>query len=185
LPDSADSDELLVQATGKGDLKAFEQLVRRHQTWAWRIAYRFIGNEEDAADIVQDAFLRLLDASGRYRPTAKFTTYFYRIISRLCLDRAKRKQPLFLETLPDTADLRPSITETMMRHEAAVAVRSALDTLPPNQRLAIMFRYYENLSYEQIASALEITTKAVERLLARGREHLRGLLEKKDDFFQL
>jgi RNA polymerase sigma-70 factor, ECF subfamily len=185
LPDSADSDELLVQATGKGDLKSFEQIVTRHQAWAWRIAYRFIGNEEDASDIVQDAFLRLLDASGRYRPTAKFRTFFYQIISRLCLDRAKKKQPLFLETIPDTPDPRPSVTDTMMRHEAAIAVRSALDTLPPNQRLAIVLRYYENLNYEEIASALETTTKAVERLLARGREHLKGILEKKDDFIQL
>jgi RNA polymerase sigma-70 factor (ECF subfamily) len=185
LPDSADSDELLVQATGKGDLTSFEQIVTRHQTWAWRIAYRFIGNEEDASDIVQDAFLRLLDASGRYRPTAKFRTFFYQIISRLCLDRAKKKQPLFLETIPDTPDPCPSVTDVIMRHEAAIAVRSALDTLPPNQRLAIVLRYYENLNYEEIASALETTTKAVERLLARGREHLKGILGKKDDFFQL
>ena len=185
MPDSADSDELLVQATGRGDLQSFERIVTRHQTWAWKIAYRFIGNEEDASDIVQDAFLRLLDASGRYRPTAKFKTFFYQIISRLCLDRAKKKQPLFLETIPDTPDPRPSVTDAMMRQEAAIAVRSALDTLPPNQRLAIVLRYYENLNYEEIASALETTTKAVERLLARGREHLKGILEKKDDFFQL
>jgi RNA polymerase sigma-70 factor (ECF subfamily) len=184
LPDSADSDELLVQATGKGDLKSFVQIVTRHQIWAWRIAYRFTGNEEDASDIVQDAFLRLLDASGRYRPTAKFRTFFYQIISRLCLDRAKKKQPLFLETIPDTADLSPSLTDALIQHEAAIAVRSALDTLPPNQRLAIVLRYYENLNYEEIASAIETTTKAVERLLARGREHLKGILEKQDDFFQ-
>ncbi len=181
--DSGDSDELLVQATGQGDLQSFNQIVERHQTWAWRVAYRFIGNEEDASDIIQEAFLRLLDASGRYRPTAKFRTYFYQIISRLCLDRAKKKQPLLLETVPDAPDARPSVTDAMMRHEAAVAVRSALDALPPNQRLAIVLRYYEYLDYEEIASALETTTKAVERLLARGRERLRAILGNRDDFF--
>jgi len=183
LPDAADSDELLLQAAGKGDLKAFAELVSRHQIWAWLVAYRYTGNEEDAADIVQEAFLRLLDASGRYRPLAKFRTYFYQIISRICLDRAKKKQPLLLETVPNTPDPSPGITDTMMRQENAIAVRAALDSLPPNQRLAIVLRYYENLGYEEIASTLETTTKAVERLLARGRERLRDMLGRRENFF--
>jgi len=183
LPDSPESDEFLLQAVGQGDLAAFSRIVEHHQTWAWRVAYRFTGNKEDASDIVQEAFLRLLAASGRYRPTAKFRIYFYQIISRLCLDQAKRKQPLLLETVPDTPDPSPDITNTMMRQEKAIAVRATLDGLPPNQRLAIVFRYYENLGYEEIASALETTTKAVERLLARGRERLRNVLGSKENFF--
>jgi RNA polymerase sigma-70 factor (ECF subfamily) len=176
-------DEDLMLCARRGDLAAFEEIVRRHQTWAWRIAYQFLGNEEDAEDVVQDAFIRLLDASGRYRPTATFKTYFYRVITRLCLDRAKKKQPLYLETIPDSPDPRPGVAEAMMRRETAVAVRAALDGLPPNQRMAIVLRYYEDLNYEEIASALETTTKAVERLLARGREGLRAILGNRDDFF--
>lgn len=183
MPECPDSDEFLLQATGRGDLAAFSRIVERHQTWAWRTAYRFTGNAEDASDIVQEAFLRLLDASGRYRPTAKFRTYFYQIISRLCLDQAKRKQPLLLETVPDSPDPSPDATDTMMRQEAAVAIRAALDALPPNQRLAIVLRYYENLGYEEIASALATTTKAVERLLARGRKRLRDMLGSRENFF--
>lgn len=182
--DSGDSDELLVRAIGQGDLDAFNQTVERHQDWAWRIAYRFTGKEDDASDIVQEAFLRLLNASERYRPAAKFRTFFYQIISRLCLDWAKKKQPLFLETIPDAPDPRPNITDAMVRHEIAVAVRSALEALPPNQLMAIVLRYYEDLNYEEIASALETTTKAVERLLARGREGLRGILGNRNEFFR-
>jgi RNA polymerase sigma-70 factor, ECF subfamily len=183
LPDCPDSDEFLLQAVGRGDLAAFSRIVERHQTWAWRMAYRFTGNAEDAADIAQEAFLRLLDASAHYRPTAKFRTYFYQIISLLCLNQAKKKQPLLLETVPDTPDPSPDITDTMMRRENAIAVRAALDALPPNQRLAIVLRYYENLGYEEIASALETTAKAVERLLARGRDRLRNVLGRREDFF--
>ena len=183
MPDCPDSDEFLLQAVGRGDLAAFSRLVERHQTWAWRVAYRYTGNEEDAADIVQEAFLRLLDASERYRPTAKFRTYFYQIISRLCLDQTKKKRPLLFETVPDPPDPSPDITDTMMRRENAIAVRASLDALPPNQRLAIVLCYYENLGYEEIASALETTTKAVERLLARGRERLREVLGRRDNFF--
>jgi RNA polymerase sigma-70 factor (ECF subfamily) len=185
LPDFADSDELLVQATGKGDLNSFNQIVERHQVWAWKIAYRFSGKEDDASDIVQEAFLRLLDASARYRPTSKFRTYFYQIISRLCLDLAKKKQPLFSETIPDAPDPRPGAAEAMMRSETALTVRTALDGLPPSQRLAIVLRYYEELNYEEIAVALETTPKAVERLLARGREGLRAILGTRDDFFHV
>lgn len=172
-----------MQAVGRGDLAAFSRIVARHQAWAWRVAYRFTGNENDASDIVQEAFLRLLDAAGRYLPTARFRTYFYRIISRLCLDQAKIKRPVFLETVPDTPDPSVDITDMMMRRENTVVVRAALDTLSPSQRLAIVLRYYENLGYEEIASALETTTKAVERLLARGRERLRDVLGRRENFY--
>jgi len=183
LPDALASDEALLQAAGRGDLACFSQIVERHQNWAWRVAYHFIGNKEDASEIVQDAFLRLLDASGRYLPTAKFRTYLYQIISRLCLDQAKRKRPLLLETIPDLPNPSPDITDTIIRRENAIAVRAALDALPPNQRLAIVLRYYENLGYEDIAAALEITTKAAERLLAHGRERLRKTLGSRESFF--
>ncbi|MBI4776128.1 MAG: sigma-70 family RNA polymerase sigma factor [Deltaproteobacteria bacterium] len=183
MPDPAARDEFLMQAAGKGDLEAFGEIVQRHHSWAWRIAYRFLGDEPEAADIVQEAFLRLLDASRRYRPTAKFRTYFYRIITRLCLDRTKKKQPLYLETIPDAPDPRPDAADAMVLQEAAVAVRAALDVLPPNQRMAIVLRYYEELNYEDIASALETTPKAVERLLAHGRERLRAILGGRDEFF--
>lgn len=73
---------MAVSPVHQADVASFSHLVDLHQTWAWRVAYRFTGNEEDASDIIQDAFLNLFEASGRYRPTAKFRTYFYRIISR-------------------------------------------------------------------------------------------------------
>jgi RNA polymerase sigma-70 factor (ECF subfamily) len=169
-------------AAGKGDLEAFEEIIRRHQTWAWKIAYRFLGHKEETEDVVQDAFLRLLDASGRYRATASFKTYFYQIITRLCLDRAKKKQPRYMDTIADSPDPCPDVAEEMIRRETAVAVRAALDTLSPNQRMATVLRYYEGLNYEDIASALETTPKAAERLLARGRERLRAILGARTDF---
>ena len=185
LPDSLANDELLMLAAGNGDLEAFAEIIRRHQAWAWKIAYRFLGHREEAEDVVQDAFLRLLDASGRYRPTASFKTYFYQIITRLCLDRAKKKQALYVDTIADFPDPRPDVAEEMLRRETAVAVRAALDALSPNQRMAIVLRYYEGLNYEGIASALQTTPKAVERLLARARERLRAILGARADTSRL
>ena len=173
------SDKHLMLDVAKGDLEAFEHIVRRHHAWAWRIAYRFLGQKEDAEDIVQKAFLRLLDASGRYQSTSLFRTYFHRIISRLCLDQAKKKHPLYLDTVPDSPEPGPDAQSEMLSRERADAVREALDGLPVAQRLAMVLRYYENLNYHNIASALDTTPKAVERLLARGRERLQSILADK------
>jgi len=182
LLDPEVSDQQLMQAVGSGNHEAFGEIVRRYQTWAWRIAYRFLGHDEDAADVVQEAFLRLLDASGRYQPSANFTTYFYRIITRLCLDRAKKMQPLYVETTPDSPDPQLGVLEEMLRQETGASVRAALDSLPPNQRMAILLHYFEEPNYSEIASALETTPKSVERLLARGRQHLRAILGARDNF---
>lgn len=176
MPDYGQSDEHLLQASGRGDLDAFSRIVQRHQDWGWRIAHRFTGDEAEAADIVQDAFLRLLKAAGRYRPTARFKTYFYCIISRLCMDRAKKKHPQYLDTAPDSPDHGLNATQTLLDREKALAIRAALDLLPPNQRMAMILKYYEDLGYKEIAQALEITPKAVERLLARARQTLRTRL---------
>jgi len=169
--------EQLMQALAGGDLDAFDQIVLRHQKPAWAIACRFLGDRHEAEDVVQDAFLRLLDAAGRYQPTCSFKTYFYRIISRLCLDRVKKKQPRCLDTMPDVSDSGPDALGEMEKRQDAEAVRTALAALPPQQRLAVVLRYYEGLSYQDIASALETTPKAVERLLARGRDHLQAILK--------
>ena len=183
MSDLVPSDESLMQATANGDLNAFEEIVKRHQSWAWRTAYRFLGDKDESADMVQDAFLRLLDASHRYKPKAKFRTYFYQIITRLCLDVTKKKKPRYMKELPETADQNPDASEVLIGNETAAAVRSALQSLPSNQRLAIIYRYYENMNYHEIASVLETTPKAVERLLARGRHRLRTILNEKDNSF--
>lgn len=165
-----------MQAVARGDLAAFDELVLRHQRPAWTLACRFLGDRHEAEDVVQDAFVRLLEAADRYQPTSSFNTYFYRVISRLCLDRAKKKRPRCLEAVPDAFDDGPDAAGEMDRRQSAKAVRAALDTLPPQQRLAVVLRYYEGLSYQDIASVLDTTPKAVERLLARGREHLQATL---------
>jgi RNA polymerase sigma-70 factor (ECF subfamily) len=85
------TDEELMLATARGDLGAFGQLVERHQASAWNAAYRFLGNAVDAEDIAQEAFLRVLDAAPRYRATAKFRTFLFRIVTRLCIDVTRRK----------------------------------------------------------------------------------------------
>lgn len=126
--------------------------------------------------MVQEAFLRVLAASERYRSTARFRTYFYRVITRLCIDRTCKKQPLFTDTLPECPDACTGAADAIMKQQTALQVRDALNALPPCQRMAVILRYYEDLSYKKIASAMDTTPKAVEGLLSRARMQLKSSL---------
>lgn len=169
-------DEDLMLAVGRGDLDAFEELVIRHQGSAWHLAYRFLGDRAHAEDIAQEAFLKVLESAGRWRPTARFRTYLYKIVAHLCRDFIQKKSPESSDRLGDTADVEPSPDAVLVSDEQQRIVREAIAALPPNQRTAIILRYYHNLGYEEIAAVLGITGKGAERLLARARAALRGSL---------
>ena len=165
-----------MRAAGGDDARAFDEIVRRHQQPAWNLAFRFLGDVEEARDVVQEAFLRILDAAPRYRPTALFRTYLFCIVSRLCFDSIRRKRPVPMVQVPEPVDPNPTQIENLVKQEQAEAVRRALVQLPAKQRMAVVMRYYENCGYKQIGDALEVTEKAAERLLARGRKTLGILL---------
>lgn len=171
----ATDEELMLSLSG-GDLAALEKIVRRYQGLAWSVAYRFSGDRIEAEDVAQEAFLRLLDSAGRDRPVRSFRAYFYRVVTHLCLDAARKKRPApaDLNDLPSTS---PEGAERLALGDRAAAVRHALATLPANQRAAVILRYYENLGYREIAESLGCSEKAVERLLARARAALAALLE--------
>lgn len=174
---SAPSDEELMLAVANGDLRAFEQLVRRHQAAAWNAAYRFLGNAADAEDAAQEAFLRILDAAPRYWPTASFRTYLYRIVTRLCFDLARRRRVRRHQPLPDVVANSSSAESASLLMEQAAAVRDALDSLPAAQKMAVVLRYYQDLGYREMAAILATTEKGVERLLARARATLADRLD--------
>jgi RNA polymerase sigma-70 factor, ECF subfamily len=168
------SDEELMLAVGKGDQVAFEELVNRHQASAWHLAYRFLRDRSYAEDIAQEAFLRVLESAGRWRPTARFRTYLYQIIAHLCRDFVQKKSPKSSDRLGDTIGDQPLPDELLVVDEQRHIVRKAIAALPPNQRLAVILRYYHDLGYEEIAATLGTTVKGAERLLARARSSLRG-----------
>lgn len=173
--DMVPSDEALMQAVALGDLAAFERLVLRHQESAWRTAYRMLGCHQTAEDVAQEAFLRIFEAADRYRATAAFRTYLYRIVVRLCLDHLRKGRPVPSDNLLPTDDW-PSPDQQATDAEQAQAVQEAIGSLPPKQRTAVVLRYYEGLSGREIAAAMETSLKAVQRLLARARATLEGLL---------
>jgi len=160
-------------SVAEGDLDAFEQIVLRHQRSAWQTAFHFTGDATEAEDLAQEAFLRILEAAGRYRPSAKFATFLHRVVGRLCLDYAKKKRPRYTGSLPDTPNGSSSPADALADQERERMVRKALDSLAPRQRLAVILRHYEDFSTADIAEAMGTSSKAVERLLARGRADLK------------
>jgi len=170
------SDEQLMSEVAQGDLSAFEQIVRRHQVAAWNAAFRLLGNVNDAEDVAQEAFLRILRAAPRYRPTAAFRTYLYRIITRLCRDHRRKAAPSSCSDLDTEPSQGPSLEAGAVAREERLAVQAALASLPVKQREAVVLRYYESLTYDEIGAVMGVSRKGVERLLARGRAALGALL---------
>jgi RNA polymerase sigma-70 factor (ECF subfamily) len=175
------SDEQLMIAVSKGNVEAFEQIVVRYQRLAWRIAYRYIGNYSDAEEIAQEAFLKILDSAKSYRPSAKFSTYLYKVVANMCLDHSRKKRPQLADEFPVDKELTETPYSNLQIQERNQAIQLAVESLPARQRLAIILRYYENLSYDQIAAAMDTSVKATERLLARARKKLERSLA---DFFK-
>lgn len=170
------SDEELMLNVRDGDLAAFEQIVLQHQPEAWRVAYRFTGDAAEAEDLAQEAFLRILDAAGRYEPTATFRTYFYRVLTRLCIDYRRKKRPIPSDSVALRADGQASPAELAEQHDRDGLIQAALDALPADYRMAVVLRYFEGLGGAEIAEAMGKSVKAVERLLARAREALKSRL---------
>ncbi len=169
-------DNHLMLRVAEGDLNAFGELVRRHQQTAWRIALRFLGDPSEAEDITQEAFLRILAAAPRYKPHAAFSTYLYRVVSRLCIDNSRKKRPVFTDTLPETVDASPDPAATLSQKDRDALIHKALDALPSRQRMVVILKYYEGLRYGEIARVMGTTAKAVERLLGRARTELKAVL---------
>ncbi len=173
---TAIKDEQLMSRVAKGDLDAFEEIVRRNQGTAWRIAYRFLADAGEAEDITQEAFIRILAASPRYKPTAAFATYLYRVVTRLCIDHARKRRPVLSDKLPERADPALDPAAALVRKDRDEMIRRALEALPSRQRMVVILKYYEGLRYDEIARAMGTTVKAVERLLGRARTALKTRL---------
>jgi len=169
-------DEQLMLRVAEGDFYAFNELVRRHHRTAWRIAHRFLGDATEAEDVSQEAFLRILVAAPRYKPTSAFSTYLYRVVTRLCIDNARKTRPVFTDSLPETVASAPDPATALLQKDRDALIRKALDALPSRQRMVIILKYHEGLSYAEIARAMKTTVKAVERLLGRARKTLQSSL---------
>src|SRR4051794_8864457 len=188
----AEPSTVLVQRAQRGDRDALSALVESQQTYVYSIAMSLMHNPTDAADMTQEAFVRLLRSLGTYRGETKFTTWLYRLVTNICLDGLRRRgRPV--ESLDDTGaggnDDTPSAGERLADNdrwthpeedlelrESAKEVRAAMDQLPAAQRLALSLHYFEEMRYEDIADVMNLPLNTVKSHIRRGKERLALLL---------
>jgi RNA polymerase sigma-70 factor, ECF subfamily len=183
--DGCELDHALMVKIGAGDHAAFRELVERHQNAVIGTVAKMLGNPTEAEDIAQQVFLRIWRNAKRYRPEAKFTTYLFTITRNLVFNESRRRSRkkevssdereensnLLVEANPD----RQPDAE-LLQAELQRKVDEAIASLPESQRMAVVLRRYEQLSYEEIAAVLELSVSAVKSLLFRARTALREAL---------
>ena len=176
-----------MEQIGGGDHAAFRILVERHQNAVIGTVAKMLGNPSEAEDISQQVFLRIWRNASRYRPDAKFTTYLFTITRNLVFNetrrRGRKKEVSSDEReenshllIGDSPDRQPDAE--LLQAELQQAVDEAIATLPDTQRMAVVLRRYEQLSYEEIADVLKLSVSAVKSLLFRARTTLRGISQR-------
>jgi RNA polymerase sigma-70 factor (ECF subfamily) len=189
----AEPSAALVQRAQAGDRDALSALVQSQQTYVYSIAMSLMHNPADAADMTQEAFVRLLRSLGTYRGETKFTTWLYRLVTNICLDGLRRRgRPV--ESLDESAstqagDDAQTAGERLADHdrwthpeeelelrESATEVRAAMNRLPAPQRLALTLHYFQEMRYEDIADTMGLPLNTVKSHIRRGKERLALLL---------
>jgi RNA polymerase sigma-70 factor (ECF subfamily) len=184
------ADTRVVESCQQGDREAFRLLFETHKDKVYSIALYFFGGDEAlAGDITQQVFLKLFTRISQFRHQSEFTTWLYRLTTNTCIDeqRKRRRFSPLPETLAATGGTHnsgasvPAAEARFMRLEVADSVRDAISTLKPKLRIAILLKYFEELSYEEIAAVLNCSKGTVasrlnrgHRILAQRLNHLRA-----------
>jgi RNA polymerase sigma-70 factor, ECF subfamily len=181
-------DELCRRIAGR-DAEAFELMVDRHQARAYRLACSILGNEADARDVSQDAFIRLYESAGQFDGRSRFSTWFYRILVNLCIDHQrrnrwwKRRAPLAGPgDDPDEPALDPPSNAAgpegdAMLSESIRRLRPALGKLSPQQRSAVLLQTQEGFTSREIAAVLKCSETTARVHVHRGIMQLKKLLK--------
>ena len=171
----------LVRQAQAGDTGAFASLVAEHQRFCYNLAFQSLGDTREAEDVTQEAFLRAWLALPRFRHQARFRTWLYRIVTNLCcthLPRLRRDLEALgedgLAELPAESSGNP--LADLQVQERRAFLHSQIERMPESQRLIVLLRYREELSYEEIADVLDIPLGTVKIGLFRARQRLRAAL---------
>jgi len=181
-----DYDAELMLRVKEGDGASFGLLLDKHRSPVVHFLYRMVQNHAVAEELAQEVFLRVYRSRSTYEPTAKFTTWLFRIATHLALNALRDgKNERSQERLDDdssdmpvrqVSDQRPSVEQSMVHQARLDEIRRAIKTLPEKQRAAVLMHKYEEMEYSQIAKVLSCSESAVKSLLFRAYETLRARL---------
>jgi RNA polymerase sigma-70 factor (ECF subfamily) len=191
------ADETLMIRFQRGDRVAFTQLVRRHQAALYNFALRQLGTQSLAEEVVQDAFVRVVQNASEFKHEARFTTWVYTITRNLCIDqlrkRALRKHPSLDEsrkgedgdgpTLGEqTADSRANVERSVTSNEIRERVLAAVDELPEDQREVFLMREVSNLPFKEIAEITGVPENTVKSRMRYALERLQAALSEFEEY---
>ena len=178
------NDREVIEACQRGDYDAFRQLFEAQKDRIYSIALRFSGDKSSAMDIAQDTFLKLLSSIREFRAEASFESWLYRIVVNSCLDHQRRKRkltPLIGNVVEFLRAPAENALHNLLRSEIERDVQSGVDKLSAEQRIVVVLRYTEGLSYDQIAQILGCSPGTVasrlnraHKILERRLAHLRA-----------
>jgi len=171
---SQDQDRSWALRTLKGEQEAFAELVAAYQSPVYNLAFRMLGTATEAEDAAQETFLRAFDRLDTYDPSRKFSSWILAIASHYCVDRLRRRRgnTVSMDEIKSwrwLPDKRPRPEELTLGNERDAKVRRLLLHLPPQYRLVITLRYWNELSYAEIAQVTKSTESAVKSRLHRAR----------------
>jgi len=187
-----DDDIKLFLEFQRGDKQSFEKLLDKYEKPIINFIYRMVGSRETAEDLTQEVFLRIYLAAANYKPSAKFSTWLYRIAANICIDH-RRKPANKLQSKTDSldkpviayeneitkeiADTSKNLPENILEQKLInETVQSALLSLSPKQRIALTLCVYDNKSYQEISEILGCSVSSVESLLFRARQNIKQKL---------
>jgi RNA polymerase sigma-70 factor (ECF subfamily) len=180
--------EIIKQIT-EGDINQYRILVERYQQMIFRTCMGFLHDRDDADDLVQDIFIQAYQALPQFRQQSSFSTWLYRIAVNAALNKVRKNSRSFLLSYPNSfseSDDRDNTVanvsdyenpeEILIRDEHRAWIQKALDSLPTNQRTALILSKYDDLPQKEIAAIMKTTEGAVEALIQRAKANLRKLL---------
>ena len=179
----------LVQAAAKGDVNAFEQLMRQHEGKMYAVALRMCANREDAQDCMQEAMIRAYRAIENFRFQSSFATWVYRITMNTCLDELRRRKVRQATSLDAMLDVGwapaggDSPEGQTLAGERKRELEKAIHSLPEDMRSAIVLRDIQGYAYDEIANILDVNVGTIKSRISRGREKLREILADKMELF--
>jgi len=171
-----------VEAARQGDKQAFSQLVQAYQRPVFNLTYRMLGNSEEAEDAAQETFLRAYSRLGQYDPQMKFSTWVFSIANHHCIDRLRKRRAAHISiddnpVLENLQEDTPQPEHQALRQEQSVELQGLINLLEPEYRTPLVLRYWEEMSYEEIAEAMGVTVAAVKSRLFRARQQLMALYD--------
>ncbi|MCE9610807.1 MAG: sigma-70 family RNA polymerase sigma factor [Chthoniobacter sp.] len=188
--DAAAQDLAWMARVKQGDETALQALIEAHQHRIIGTVAKMLGDSGDAEDIAQQVFIRVWKSAARYEPTAKFTTWLFKITRNLVFNELRRRKRHPAQSLDAAAfhdDDRPmqvadhtvkAPDTSVLDEEMQAAIQRAIDELPETQRMAVILRRYDDIPYEEIGEILDLSVPAVKSVLFRARTELREKLKR-------